>query len=107
MILFFAYYINQYFNDPTLNNNVTFSSLNTIMGTFTFSQQINTNLVFGDFISVFTLLGGLMTGSVFTSAMTIVQNSGFADASVSLLMGLLFDSGTVFLLMYIVSFRSI
>ena len=107
MILFFAYYLNQVFNDPTISNNVTFSSLNTIMGTFTFSQQINTNLVFGDFISVFTLLGSLMSGSVFSSALTLIQNSGFADASVGLLMGILFDGGTVFLLMYIVSFRSI
>lgn len=106
-ILFSSYYINQIFNDPTLSQSATYTSLNTLMGTFAFTGNINTNLIFGDFISVFTLLGSLMSGSIFTSSFTIIQNSGYADVSVGLLMGLMFDSGTLFLLMYIISFRSI
>lgn len=106
-LLFSTYYLNQIFNDPVINSSATYASLQTIMGTFTFNQQINTNLIFGDFISVFTLLGSLMSGSVFTTSLTIIQSSGFADISVGLLMGLLFDSATLFLLLYIVSNRSI
>lgn len=77
------------------------------MGTFTFNQQVNTNLIFGDFVAAYTLIGGLMSGSVFSSSLTIIQNSGFADVSIGLLMGLLFDSATLFLLLYIISNRSI
>lgn len=106
-ILFSSYYLNQIFNDPVLSSSATYTSLNTIMGTFSFNQQINTNLIFGDFISAFTLLGSLMSGSVFTTSLTIIQSSGFADLSVGLLMGLLFDSASLFLLLYIISNRSI
>ena len=106
-ILFSSYYLNQIFNDPVLSSSATYTSLNTIMGTFSFNQQINTNLIFGDFLSAFTLLGSLMSGSVFTTSLTIIQSSGFADLSVGLLMGLLFDSASLFLLLYIVSNRSI
>lgn len=106
-ILFSSYYLNQVFNDPVISSSATYTSLQSIMGTFTFNQQINTSLIFGDFLSVFQLLGSLMSGSVFTSSLTIIQNSGFADLSVGLLMGLLFDSATLFLLLYIVSNRSI
>lgn len=105
--LFMTYYVNQIFNDPFLSNSATYSSLSSIMGTFKFNQQINTNLIFGDFISVFQLLGSLMSGSIFTSSLTIIQSSGFADLSVGLLMGILFDSATLFLLLYIVSNRSV
>lgn len=106
-LLFSSYYINQVFNDPVISSSVTYTSLQTLMGTFAFNQQINTNLIFGDFISALTLIGGLMTGSVFTTSMTIIQSSGMADLSVGILMGLLFDSATLFLLIYIVSNRSI
>ncbi len=106
-ILFSSYYLNQIFNDPVISASATYTSLQTIMGTFAFNQQINTNLIFGDFVSVFTLLGSLMSGSVFTSSLHLIQNSGFADVSVGLLMGLLFDSASLFLLLYIVSNRSV
>lgn len=106
-ILFSSYYLNQIFNDSVLSQSATYQSLNNLMGTFSFNQTINTNLIFGDFISVFTLLGSLMSGSIFTSSLTIIQNSGFGDMSVGLLMGLLFDSATLFLLLYIVSNRSV
>ena len=77
------------------------------MGTFQPNTQINSALIFGDFINTWTLLGGLISGSVFTSSLTIVQNSGFADLSVGLLMGLMFDSASVFLFLYFISNRSV
>src|SRR6478736_5984662 len=86
-LLFSSYYINQVFNDPVVSQSVTFTSLQSIMGTFQPNTQINSALIFGDFINTWTLLGGLITGSVFTSSLTIISNTGFADLSVGLLMG--------------------
>lgn len=106
-ILFSSYYLNQIFQDPVISSSATYTSLQTIMGSFAFNQQVNTGLIFGDFISAFTLIGSLMSGSIFTDSLTLVQNSGFADASVGLLMGIMFDSATLFLLIYIISNRSI
>ena len=106
-LLFSTYYINLIFNDSVLTQSATYSSLNTLMGTFSYNQKPNANLVFGDFVSAFTVIGGLVTGSTFTTSLTVIQNAGFADLSVGLLMGLMFDSGTLFLILYIISFRSI
>lgn len=108
-MLFGSYYINQIFNDPVVSQSATYTSLQTIMGTFgtPSASSINVSLIFGDFMSVFTLIASLMSGSVFSSSMTVLGNSGFADLSVGLFMGLLFDSATLFLVLYIISNRSL
>ena len=111
-IFFSAGYVNQIFNQAWLTSNVTYSSINATGSTLAFNQQINTNFIFGDFLSVFTFLGNLFTGGYFNTAFGpagIAANIGFAgyDQWISMLMGLMFTSSTIFLLLYIISFRSI
>lgn len=106
-----SYYLNQVFNDPLISNSATYQSLNATAHAFTFSPEVNTNFIFGDFITVMTLIGNIMSGgyfeTVFGDAGIIHGAGGPADISLSLIMGLLFDSATFFLILYIVSNRSL
>lgn len=105
-ILFSSYYMNQIFNDPILggNDNITFTALNTLMGSFSINSQINANLIFGDFISALVVLFGIVTGSTLNHAFQLIP---FANTSILLLQGLLFDLASVFLWIFIVANRSI
>lgn len=107
-LVFGSYYGNTIFHDPVISNSVTFQNLNaTLTSTFTFNQQINIDLIFGDFYHVFLFVASLMSGGFFGQATGITATSGFADQSVTLLMTLMFDSATVFLILYIISNRSL
>ena len=121
-MVFGMYYMNlNLFHDPIITNSVSYQSINTLVGTFAFTQNINSGLIFGDFLSVYNLMGSLMTGSATIASpfavifgggggqqgSGLIYNSGFADASVGLFMGAIFDSATLFLLLYIVSNRSV
>lgn len=105
-ILFSAYYLNQVFDNPALgaNGNITFAALNTLMNSYALNQQINIDLVFGDFIAALTVLFGIVTGSTLTTAFTLIP---FVDTSILLLQGILFDFASVLLWIYIVSGRSL
>lgn len=114
--MFMAYFINQVLNDTYLSaSNASYSYINgTLLPQFTFSPGFNSSLIFGDFISVFNFLVGLMSAGTlgngaFQTMMGILPAGigGPLDGAVVLLMGLLFDSATVFLLLYIFSFRSL
>lgn len=111
--LFSTYFLNQVFNDPSVSSNATFSSLQSIMNSFTAPGTPNTSLVFGDFMSAYIILFNLFTGSIFSSvfgATGVTAHSGIgflADAGLGLLMGIMFDSGLVFFILYIISNRSI
>lgn len=117
-MLFSTYYINQIFNDPVIQQSTTYKSLGTIMASFNPNISPNPTLIFGDFISAFNLLINLMSGGVFSTVfghpasgtggdMGLLGNSGYYDASLQIFMGLLFDSATLFFILYIVSNRSI
>jgi len=100
--------MNTIFNDPSISQSATFGSLNsTVATTFQFNQPVTASLIFGDFIAVFKFIAALMSGGIFADAQGIVSTSGYGDQWVSLLMGGLFDLATVFLILYIVSNRSI
>lgn len=110
-LLFGGYYANQVFNDPSLSTpNTTYSYLSSLMNSkYRFSQSPNAALILGDFITTFQLIGSLMSGDLLSQSQTMLQGSGFGGygEAVMLLQGLLFDSATFFLLLYIISFRSI
>ena len=117
-ILFSTYYINQVFNDPVITQSTTYQSLGAIMASFNPNISPNPTLIFGDFISAFNLLKDLIAGGVFSTVfghpsattsgdMGLLGNSGYYDASLQIFMGLLFDSATLFFILYIVSNRSI
>lgn len=110
-ILFSSYFMNQIFNDPLITASVTNQSLQTLAGTFQFNQDINTQLIFGDFLAVKNVVWSLMSGSAFTSAFgdTGVMHGLSYTASnyIAILMALLFNSSCVFLILYIVSNRSL
>ena len=106
-LLFGGYYANTIFHNPVLNP-LTTDSINTIIGSFTISPQINSALIFGDFISAYNILTGLFTGSIFNESINIVvANSGFGGTAVKILMALIFDSASLFFALYIISNRSI
>lgn len=109
--MFMAYFLNQVIQDPYLTaSNANFGYLNgTLLPQFTFSPGFNSALIFGDFVSVFNFLVGIMTGGVFGQMMAILPTGigGPIDSAVTLLMTITFDSGICFLLLYIFSNRSI
>lgn len=119
--LWSAYYLNQVFNDACITSSDTFQAMNTLItGTYanatSASPGFNTNLVFGDFLSTYTILKALFTGTTFAnvfvpqgSTNSVLSCSGFGgfDYSFTLLMTGMFDLSVVFFLLYIISFRSI
>lgn len=104
--LFFGYYLNTAFQDPTLtaNNNITYSALHTLAGSFAINQQVNSALIFGDFIAGLTVLFGILTGATIASAFSIFP---FVDASIMMLIQIMFSLSSVFLWIYIVANRSV
>jgi len=104
--MFFTYYVNTIFNDPTINsnNNITYNALKTLAGTFAINQQVNTSLIFGDFIAGLTVLFGILTGATIANAFSIFP---FVDASITLLIQITFSLSSVFLWIYIVANRSV
>src|SRR5574337_317162 len=106
-VLFFGYYLNQFFNDPILANhtNANYAALQTIAASFHLDQSINSALVFGDFIAGVTVLFGLLSGNVITDVMTMGIPQ--FDVSMQLLFQVIWASSNVFLWIYIVANRSV
>ena len=104
--LFGGYYANQVFNNTTLNNNqaLTYNSLQTLAGSFNLNQQINTNLIFGDFIAGLTVLFSIVTGTTIASAFSVFP---FVGAAEMLLIQITFALSSALLWIYIVSNRSV
>lgn len=105
--LFFGYYLNQIFQDPilTANTNITYNALTTLASSFALNQQINSALIFGDFIAGVTVLFGILTGGPVTELMTL--GIPFLDGSIQLLFRLIFALSDVLLWIYIVANRSV
>lgn len=107
-ILFFGYYLNaNIFNDPVLNanTNITYNALNTLAASFALNQQINSSLIFGDFVNGMIVLFGVLTGGPITELMTL--GIPFMDGSIQLLFRVIFALSSVFLWIYIVANRSV
>lgn len=111
-----TFYLNtNIFHDATITNGMTYSSLQALTNsTFALNQpnlQVDFALIFGDFYHVFLFIVGLMSGNIFSTAFGstgIMVQSGFAyDAYLSLFTAIVFDSATVFLILYIISNRSV
>lgn len=106
--LFFGYYMNTAFNDSQINNAAYFggnpyNAMHTLANTYAINQQINTNLIFGDFFAALTVLFGIVTGTTISGMLTLLP---FVDASIQLLVQIVFSLSSVFLWIYIVANRS-
>lgn len=115
-IIFMTFYLNtNIFHDASITNGFTYNQLQALTNsTYSFNQpnlQVDVALIFGDFYHVFLFVLGLMSGNIFSTAFGstgIMVQSGFAyDGLLSLFTALVFDSATVFLILYIVSNRSL
>lgn len=111
-LLFMTVYMNQIFNDPQLTNSAAFTDLTTLTNSWHVNPSVNTALLFGDFIVVKDLVYQILTGQAFTDTWGtngIMYQSGLGaiDSYISLLMGVLFASSGLFLILYIISNRSI
>lgn len=118
--LFFTYEINQLFplnaitNAPhtcTWGPNLTvpfsctsYEGLSALAGSFSINQQVNTSLIFGDFIAGLTVLFGIITGETISNAFSIIP---FVDASATLLIRICFTLSSAALWIYIVANRSV
>lgn len=104
--LFFTYYVNTIIPlDPVTHNpNTTFSALQTLAGSFKLNQQINTSLIFGDFLAGLTVLFNIVTGTTIAQAFSVFP---FVDASITLLIQIVFSLSSAFLWIYIVANRSV
>lgn len=105
--LFFGYYLNTFFNDPTLSShtNANYQALQTIAASFHLNTNVNSAFVFGDFVAGGTVLFGLLTGSVITNLMTMGIPQ--FDASMQLLFQVIWASSNIFLWIYIFANRSV
>lgn len=107
--------MNSVFNDPNLSKTATYSDINALLlnaQNETNSSNFNTNLIFGDFINTWNLLKDLLTGGIFSDVFGnggVMAGSGWGgiDTYFNILLSILFDTSVVFLLIYIVSFRSV
>ena len=122
-MIFFGYYLNTIVNDSCLNNTATFTSLNQIVsGSYGNATQsvsgFNTNLIFGDFINTWIILKNILTGATFQEALGVGGNGstngvlacagwGGIDTSFSILVSATFYLSVTFLLIYMISFRSV
>lgn len=113
-IVFMTFYLNtNIFNDASITNGMTYQSLQALTNsTYSFAnQQVDAALIFGDFVHVFQFIAALFTGGIFAQSFGstgIMVQSGFAyDAYLELFTTLMFDSATVFLVLYIISNRSL
>lgn len=107
--LFFGYYLNTYFNDAQIVGAAyyggnPFHAMQTLANTFAVNQQVNTNLIFGDFISGLTVLFGILTGATISGMLSVLP---FVDVSIQLLVQIIFSLSSLFLWVYIVSNRSV
>lgn len=115
MLIFGTFYVNQQvFHDATITNGYTYNQLQALTnGTYSFvALQADPALLFGDFYHVMLFLKDLFAGGIFAVAFGtqggILSQGAFAyDQYFSLLVTLMWDSATVFLILYIISNRSI
>ena len=95
------------FHNSTLNgnNDIAYSTLNTLFGTFNLNPSVNSNLIFGDFITVLHLIAGVLTGAGVSQFLNVFP---FVDTWIHLLVqGLFFGYPAFLLIMYIVGNRSL
>lgn len=104
--LFFTYYVNLIYplSSVTNNPNTSFTALQTLAGSFSINQQVNTSLIFGDFIAGLTVLFNIVTGTTIANAFSVFP---FVDASITLLIQITFSLTSAFLWIYIVANRSV
>lgn len=104
--LFSGYYVNQIFQNPALsgNSNITYNALHTLANSFAVNQQVNTSLIFGDFVAGLTVLFGILSGTTIANAFSIFP---FVDAGITLLIQIVFSASSLFLWIYIVANRSV
>ena len=104
--LFFTYYVNLILplSSVNANPNTTFQALQTLSAGYSINQQINTSLIFGDFIAGLTVVFNIVTGTTIANAFAIFP---FVDASITLLVQLVFTSSSAILWVFIVANRSL
>ena len=122
-MIFFGYYINTIVNDSCLSNTATYTALNNIVsGSYGNATQgisgFNQNLLFGDFINTWIILKDILTGATFSQALGVGGSSGTngvlscagwggLDTTFSILVSATFYLSVTFLLIYMISFRSV
>lgn len=106
-ILFFGYYMTLAFPGNSTfssNTNFTYTSLKTLANSFAVNQQINTSLIFGDFLAGLTVMAGIFIGAPIANALNGLP---FVDTNILLLIQIIYGSSNLALWVYIVSNRSI
>jgi hypothetical protein len=100
------YFANTFFNNTAIatQGSYTYDSLKTLASTFSVNQQINTNLIFGDFLAALKLIFSIVTGTTIAEAF---RGLPYFSDSLQLLTSIVFSISSVFLWVYIVANRSI
>lgn len=114
-IVFSAYYLNNTtFHDASISQTQTYVALQALENsTYAFTNhQVDSALIFGDFVHVFQFIAALFTNGMFASAFGnsgVMNQSGWGgyDLSVGLFITIMFDAATTFLILYIISNRSL
>ena len=94
------------FNNATLNanNDITQSTLNTDLLQFNLDPSVNTNLIFGDFITVFHLISGILTGAGISQFLGMLP---FVDTYAHMFILGIYGLTGFLLILYIVGNRSL
>jgi predicted membrane-bound spermidine synthase len=107
MILFFGYYVTTGFpgnNDFSHNPHFTESAISTLANSFAIKQQVNTSLIFGDFIAALKAITGIFIGAPISDALSGLP---FIDTSILFLIQIIYGSANLALWCYIIANRSI
>lgn len=115
-LIFGTFYVNQQvFHDPTITNGYTYDQLRALTNsTYSFSNiQVDPALLFGDFYHVVLFVKTLFVnpdifGTAFGTQNGILSQGAFGyDQYFALLTTLMWDSATLFFILYLISNRSI
>lgn len=106
-IFFFGYYITLAFPTNTTfsaNSHFTYLAVKHLADTFAVNQQINTSLIFGDFIAALTAMTGIFIGAPIADALNGLP---FIGSSILLLIQIVYGSSNLALWVFIIANRSI
>ena len=106
-IFFMGYYITTIFPNNTTfasNSHFTYNATKTLANSFKINNNINTSLIFGDFLNALIAMTGIFIGAPIADALSGLP---FVGTDILLLVQIIYGSSNFALWVYIIANRSI
>ena len=102
-ILFAGAYLDFAFDTDTFSG-TTFDTVEALALSYTVNEEFSADMIFGDFLAGLEVIAGLITGQVITDALNLIPE---VNLYWHLFVRLLFSLASVFLVLYIVTGKSL